>query len=100
MIEYFWVVRSGNGRSRVVWDSISQSLFAPIPLSLTVQKMVREKQVVWMTAVGPKFIASLEEHLSAYATIQEAIEINVLEVIDCSPSPIEPEPDLENSQAS
>lgn len=100
MIEYFWVVVIGEKNHRIVWDSISKNLFAPITVSLTVQRLIEEKAIVWMTAVGPKFVASLEEHLSAYATIQEAIEINRLEIYISSPTPIEPESELEDNQAS
>jgi hypothetical protein len=53
-----------------------------------------------LSPVGPKLLAGLDDELSAYGTILYAIELSGYEVHHSSPSPVDPESDLEDSQAS
>lgn len=100
MIEYFWVIKKDNKTERVEWDSISESLIAPPSVFMMADDLVADGEIVWLSPVGPKFKATLDDALPAYGTIQLAIELSGFKVVDCSPSPVDPEPDLEDSQAS
>lgn len=100
MIEYFWVIKKGDKTERVEWDSISETLFAPPSVSMMADDLVADGEIVWLSAVGPKFVASLDDALPAYGTIEYAIEMCGFKVVDCSPSPVDPESDLEDGQAS
>ena len=100
MIEYFWVIKKGDKTERVEWDSVSETLFAPPSVSMMADDLVADGEIVWLSAVGPKLKAGLDDDLSAYGTIEYAIELSGYEVVDCSPSPVDPEPDLEDGQAS
>jgi len=100
MIEYFWVIKMGDKTERVEWDSISESLFAPPSVLIMASDLVADGETVSLSAVGPKFKASLDDALPAYGTIEYAIELSGYEIIDRSPSPVDPESDLEDGQAS
>ncbi len=100
MIEYFWVIKKGDKTQRVEWDSISESLTAPPSVIMMASDLEADGEIVSLSAVGPKFKASLDDALPAYGTIQYAIELCGFEVVECSPSPVDPESDLEDSQAS
>jgi len=97
MIEYFWVIKMGDKTKRVEWDSVSESLIAPPSVSMMADDLIANGEMVSLSPVGPKLKASLDDDLSAYGTIQYAIEISGFEVVDCSPSPIDPESDLEDN---
>jgi len=97
MIEYFWVIKKGDKTERVEWDSISESLIAPPSVLMMADDLIANGEMVSLSPVGPKLKASLDDDLSAYGTIQYAIEISGFEVVDCSPSPIDPESDLEDN---
>lgn len=100
MVEYFWVIKKGDKTERVEWDSISESLFAPPSVSMMANNLIADGEIVSLSPVGPKLMASLDDALSAYGTIQYAIELSGYEVHHSSPSPVDPESDLEDSQAS
>ena len=100
MIEYFWIIKQGDKTERVEWDSVSKSLFAPPSVSMMASDLVARKQIVWLSAVGPKFVATLDDALPAWGTIVYAIEVSGFRIVDCSTPPVDPEPDLEDSQAS
>jgi hypothetical protein len=100
MIEYFWVIKKGDKTERVEWDSISESLIAPPSVSMMADDLVADGEIVSLSPVGPKLVAGLDDELSAYGTILYAIELSGFQVIDSSPSPVDPESDLEDSQAS
>jgi hypothetical protein len=87
MIEYKWFVMVDGVEEEIVWDSVSQMLLAPPWISLMVEKLE-------VTPVGPRVLAGLEEHLSAWATISYAIELSGYELVDGSPAPITPESEL------
>jgi len=97
MIEYFWVIKMGDKTKLVEWDSVSESLIAPPSVSMMADDLIANGEMVSLSPVGPKLKASLDDDLSAYGTIQYAIEISGFEVVDCSPSPIDPESDLEDN---
>lgn len=100
MTEYFWVIKMGDKTEQVEWDSISESLFAPPSVLMVASDLVADGEIVSLSPVGPKLKASLDDDLSAYGTIQYAIELSGFEVVECSISPVDPESDLEDSQAS
>lgn len=100
MIEYFWVIKMGDKTERVEWDSVSESLIAPPSVLMMADDLIADGEMVSLSPVGPKLMAGLDDDLSAYGTIQYAIELSGYEVHHSSPSPVDPESDLEDSQAS
>lgn len=94
MIEYKWFVMVDGVEEEIVWDSVSQMLLAPPWISLMVEKLVEDEEIVEITPVGPRVLAGLEEHLSAWATVSYAIELSGYELVDGSPAPITPESEL------
>lgn len=95
MTEYFWKIKNDDKTSLVEWDSVSKSLIAPALVSPKANNLVRAGEIVWLTPVGPKFMASLDDSLPAYATIVYAIEAAGLKIVDFSLCPIDPEQGLE-----
>lgn len=100
MIEYFWVIEKGDKTERVEWDSVSEFLIAPPSVSMMADDLIADGEMVSLSPVGPKLKAGLDDALTAYGTIQYAIELSDYKVHHCSPSPVDPESDLEDSQAS
>jgi len=100
MIEYFWVIEKGGETERVEWDSVSEFLIAPPSVSMMVSDLISKGKIVSLSPVGPKFEATLNDALPAYGTIYDAIELCGYKIVDSSLSPVEPESDLEDGQAS
>ena len=100
MTEYSWTLIVGGRQERVYWDSVSLLLEAPPSLSFIVNDLIEAKKVVYVTPVGPRVVASLDNELAAWATIAEAIDDSGYEVVNGSPCPIEPEAELLNNPTS
>lgn len=97
MIEYFWVIKKGDKTERVEWDSVSESLIAPPSVSMMADDLIANGEMVSLSPVGPKLKAGLDDALTAYGTIQYAIELSGYEIYISSLSPVDPESDLEDS---
>lgn len=100
MIEYRWDIVV-NGEDEVVeWDSVTKSLTAPTVVWLIAYRLVDDEETVYVTPVGPRMKADLDDHLAAWATISEAIYLSGYELVGGTPAPIEPEMELESNPTS
>ena len=100
MIEHTWVVENEGQESEVVWDDVSLTLFGPAPITVRAHELVKAGEVVYVTPVGPRVVASLDEQLAAWATISQAIEDSGYELVGGSEAPMEPEMELEDNPSS
>lgn len=100
MIEHRWDIVVDSEDVTVEWDSVTKSLTAPIVVSLIVDRMVDDEEVVYVTPVGPRLVADLDDPLAAWATISEGIFRSGYELVGGSPAPIEPEMELESNPAN
>lgn len=100
MIEHTWVVEHGGQESEVVWDDVSLMLLGPAPITVRAHELVEAKEVVYVTPVGPRVVASLDDELAAWATISQAIEDSGYELIGGTEAPMQPEMELENNPTS
>jgi len=98
--EYSWSLMVVGQVESVYWDSESLLLLAPPTVSFILNDMIENKRVVYVTPVGPRVLASLDDELAAWATIAEAIELSGYEVIIGSPCPIAPEAELLGNPSS
>lgn len=94
-IKYFWEVKFDNeGKTeKIEWDSITKTMLGPASIHVIVENLISDKTIVWLTPTGPKLEASLGDHLAAWGTIQEAIELSGYTFVDGSPCPVEIERD-------
>ena len=99
-MQYSWTLIVGGRQEKVYWDSVSLFLEAPPSLSFVVSGLIEEEQVLYLTPVGPRVVASLDDELAAWATIAEAIDLCGYEVVNGSPCPIAPEMNLLNNPTS
>lgn len=94
MIEHYWEIMVDGKEETVEWDSVSGLLIAPVTVSLIAEQLVEDEETVYVTPVGPRVTADLDEPTAAWATISYAIELSGYELVDGSDAPIEPEPEL------
>jgi len=94
MIEHWWKVRKDGREEMIEWDSETKSLIAPTVVSLAAYDSVDSDAVVYVTPVGPRVLADLDESVAAWATVSDAIQRSGYELLDGSPAPMEPEPEL------
>jgi len=100
MIEYRWDIVVDSEDVVVEWDSVSGLLVAPTVVSLIAHRLVDDEETVYVTPVGPRMTADLDDHLAAWATISEAIYLSGYELVGGTPAPIEPEMSLESNPTS
>lgn len=94
-IEYFWEVKFGDEEKieRIEWDSITETLIGPASIQEMTKNLISDKVMIFLTPTGPQLEASLGDHLAAWGTIQEAIELSGYTFVDGSPCPVELERD-------
>lgn len=97
MIEHKWIVVVDGDEEECVWDSVSKLLLAPTVVSLRAHQLVDDEVVVYMTPVGPRMVADLDDPMAAWATVSYAIELSGYELVGGSPAPMEPEMELTES---
>jgi len=100
VIEHTWVVEHWGQESEVVWDDVSLMLFGPALITVRAHELVKAGEVVYVTPVGPRVVASLDDELAAWATISQAIEDSGYELVGGSEPPMQPEMELEDNPTS